>query len=217
MKNTLSSSVKLTILLSLSLILIAQAAYLPIMLSALLLTAITTLYIHFRQSELHAFSKLWTAFGVLAALASIYFSYSTFIGVEAGVAILTTFLFAKALEIKNTRDVIIIFNFALFVAASSFLFSQSIWMASIVLACLVSCFMGLYRLQTVGFQHQDSITSGFKQDLKHVAKFIGLALPFFVLLFLFFPRLPPLWHIPLPENKAVTGMSDRMSPGDIAE
>jgi protein-glutamine gamma-glutamyltransferase len=34
---------------------------------------------------------------------------------------------------------------------------------------------------------------------------------------LFFPRLPPLWHIPIPENKAVTGMSDSMSPGDIAQ
>ncbi|TCB68695.1 transglutaminaseTgpA domain-containing protein [Acinetobacter sp. ANC 4178] len=217
MKNTVNSSVKLTILLSLSLILIAQAVYLPIMLSVLLLMTIATLYIHFRQTELHAFSKLWTGLGVLTALASIYFSYRTFIGIEAGVAILTTFLFAKALEIKNTRDVIIIFNFALFVAASSFLFSQSIWMASIVLACLVSSFIGLYRLQTSGFQHQDSIAAGFKQDLKHVAKFIGLAFPFFVLLFLFFPRLPPLWHIPIPENKAVTGMSDRMSPGDIAK
>lgn len=217
MKNTVNSSVKLTILLSLSLILIAQAVYLPIMLSVLLLMTIATLYIHLRQTELQAFSKLWTGLGVLTALASIYFSYRTFIGIEAGVAILTTFLFAKALEIKNTRDVIIIFNFALFVAASSFLFSQSIWMASIVLACLVSSFIGLYRLQTSGFQHQDSIAAGFKQDLKHVAKFIGLAFPFFVLLFLFFPRLPPLWHIPIPENKAVTGMSDRMSPGDIAK
>ncbi|TCB36880.1 DUF3488 domain-containing protein [Acinetobacter sp. ANC 4910] len=217
MKNTVNSSVKLTILLSLSLILMAQAVYLPIMLLVILLITIATLFIHFRQTELHAFSKLWTGLGVLAALASIYFSYRTFIGIEAGVAILTTFLFAKALEIKNTRDVIIIFNFALFVAASSFLFSQSILMASIVFACLVSSFMGLYRLQTSGFKHQDRITVGFQQDLKHVAKFIGLAVPFFVLLFLFFPRLPPLWHIPIPENKAVTGMSDRMSPGDIAK
>ena len=44
-----------------------------------------------------------------------------------------------------------------------------------------------------------------------------LALPFFILLFVFFPRLPPLWHIPIPEQKSVTGMSDRMSPGDIAQ
>src|SRR5690606_37746507 len=29
--------------------------------------------------------------------------------------------------------------------------------------------------------------------------------------------LPPLWHIPIPENKGVTGIGDSMSPGDIAE
>lgn len=217
MKNTITASVKFAILLSLSLILLAQVLYLPIVLSGLFFITIAALYLHFRQTELRPFSKLWTGLGVVAALASIYLSYQTLIGVEAGVAILTTFLFAKALEIKNRRDVIIIFNFALFVAASSFLFSQSFGMAVIVLACLVSSLMGLYRLQTSGFQHQAKMTAGLRQDLKHVIKFIGLALPFFILLFLFFPRLPPLWHIPIPENKAMTGMSDRMSPGDIAE
>lgn len=217
MKNTITASVQFAILLSLSLIMLAQVLYLPLVLSALLLLTITALYLHFRQTELRPFSKLWTGLGVVAALASIYLSYQTLIGIEAGVAILTTFLFAKALEIKNSRDVIIIFNFALFVAASSFLFSQSFGMAVIVLACLVSSLMGLYRLQTSGFHHQEKMTAGLRQDLKHVTKFIGLALPFFILLFLFFPRLPPLWHIPIPENKAMTGMSDRMSPGDIAE
>ena len=217
MKNTITASVKFAILLSLSLILLAQVLYLPIVLSGLFFVTIAALYLHFRQTELHPFSKLWIGLGVVAALASIYLSYQTLIGIEAGVAILTTFLFAKALEIKNRRDVIIIFNFALFVAASSFLFSQSFGMAVIVLACLVSSLMGLYRLQTSGFHHQEKMTAGLRQDLKHVTKFIGLAIPFFILLFLFFPRLPPLWHIPIPENKAVTGMSDRMSPGDIAE
>ena len=217
MNNTVNSSVKFSILSSLSLILMAQAVYLPVMLSVLLLIAIVVLYLHFRLIELRPFSKLWTSLGVIVALISIYFSYGTFIGIDAGVAVLSTFLFAKALEIKNTRDVIIVFNFALFVTASSFLLNQSIWMACVVLMCLVSSLIGLYRLQTSDFQHQDRWIGGFKQDLKHVAKFIGLALPFLVLLFLFFPRLPPLWHIPIPENKAVTGMSDRMSPGDIAD
>ena len=217
MKNIITTPVKFAILLSLSLILLAQALYLPVLLSGLFFITIVALYVHFRQVELRPFSKFWRGLVVLAALASIYLSYQTFIGVEAGVAILTTFLFAKALEIKNSRDVIIVFNFALFVAASSFLFSQSFAMAVIVLACLISSLLGLYRLQTSGFLPQEQMTTGFKQDLKHVTRFIGLALPFFILLFLFFPRLPPLWHIPIPENKAVTGMSDRMSPGDIAE
>jgi transglutaminase-like putative cysteine protease len=56
-----------------------------------------------------------------------------------------------------------------------------------------------------------------QQDAKYVGRFVLYALPFFILLFIFFPRLPPLWHIPIPENKGVTGIGDSMSPGDIAE
>jgi transglutaminase-like putative cysteine protease len=86
-----------------------------------------------------------------------------------------------------------------------------------VLLCLLSCLLGLYRVQTHAFASEKSNRMALRQDAKHVIKFVGLALPFFVLLFIFFPRLPPLWHIPIPENKAVTGMSDSMSPGDIAQ
>ncbi|MED5709920.1 DUF3488 domain-containing protein, partial [Enterobacter hormaechei] len=38
-----------------------------------------------------------------------------------------------------------------------------------------------------------------------------------LLLFLFFPRLGPLWSLPMPGNKGVTGLSESMAPGDIAE
>lgn len=42
------------------------------------------------------------------------------------------------------------------------------------------------------------------------------ALPLLVVLFLFFPRLPPLWSVQLSGQQAVTGVSDSMSPGDFA-
>ena len=217
MKTSMTHGVKSAILLSLSLILLAQALYLPIALTGLLFVALVTLYVHFRKTAVQPFAKLWIGSGVVAALASIYLQYQTFLGVEAGVAVLTTFLFAKALEIKNSRDVIIVFNFALFVSASSFLLSQSVWMALLIFFCLTSSLIGLYRLQIAGFMHSAAEKNSFRHDVLHVVKFIGYALPFFILLFLFFPRLPPLWHIPVPEKKAVTGMSDRMSPGDIAQ
>jgi transglutaminase-like putative cysteine protease len=38
-----------------------------------------------------------------------------------------------------------------------------------------------------------------------------------LLLFLFFPRLEPLWSLPQPSNKGLTGLSDSMAPGDMAE
>jgi transglutaminase-like putative cysteine protease len=207
-------SVRVSMLLSLVLLLLAQAMYLPIVLS--LTFSVMWLCLFLRRHQLDSsLKRSWTFVLTLIALISIYFSYRSFIGVEAGVAVLSTFLFAKALESKNKRDLLILFNFALFVSASSFLFSQSFSMAMIVLLSLLSCFTGLYRLQTSEFEQQKAVA--LKQDLAHVAKFLLCAVPFFVLLFLFFPRLPPLWHIPIPDDSSVTGISDSMSPGDIAK
>ncbi|RLL47517.1 DUF3488 domain-containing protein [Acinetobacter cumulans] len=207
-------SVRVSMLLSLALLLIAQAMFLPVALSISFFVMWLCLFL--RRHHVDGYLKRhWTFLLTFIALLSIYFSYRSFIGVEAGVAVLSTFLFAKALESKNKRDLIILFNFALFVSASSFLFSQSFAMAVIVILSLLSCFTGLYRIQTSEFEHQKTIA--LKQDLAHVAKFLLYAVPFFVLLFLFFPRLPPLWHIPIPDDSSVTGISDSMSPGDIAK
>lgn len=212
----MKSSLRISIVLSLSLILLAQILLLPILLSLIFIVIICSVWICLKRQK----TMPKTGIFMLTALAllSIYFHYQSFLGIEAGVATLSTFLFAKALETKSKRDLIILFNFALFVAASSFLLSQSFVMAVAVFLCLLSCLIGLYRIQSSEFKadHQQQIAA-LKQDAKHVGKFVLLALPFFIVLFIFFPRLPPLWHIPIPENKGITGISDRMSPGDIAE
>ncbi len=210
------AQIRTSILITLSLLLMAQLVFNPLLLS--LIFALIILFLFYSlKDESKVLSRMWTFVLTLIALASIYFNYQTFIGIEAGVAILSTFLFAKALESKNKRDVIILFNFAMFVSASSFLYSQSIWMALMVVLCLLSCLIGLYRLQTHEFRQLQDQSSALQSDAKHVGKFLVLALPFFILLFVFFPRLPPLWAIPIPVQKSVTGMSDSMSPGDIAE
>ena len=210
------AQIRTSILMTLSLILLAQVGFNPLVLSLIFALMILFLFYSLKDQS-RALSRIWTFVLTFIALAAIYFNYQTFIGIEAGVAVLSTFLFAKALESKNKRDVIILFNFAMFVSASSFLFSQSIWMALMVLLCLLSCLIGLYRLQTHEFRQLQNSSGAWQSDAKHVAKFLILALPFFILLFVFFPRLPPLWAIPIPVQKSVTGMSDSMSPGDIAE
>jgi transglutaminase-like putative cysteine protease len=49
------------------------------------------------------------------------------------------------------------------------------------------------------------------------AKMFLQALPLAVLLFLFFPRLPgQFWAVP-PREKALTGLSEEMTPGDVSE
>lgn len=210
------SSIRIAIVLTLSLIWITQLSFSPVLLSVIFAICIGCLW-YFMKSTGNHFPKWAIYILTLAALAVTFWSYQSFLGVEAGVAVLSIFLFAKASETKTQRDVIILFNFALFVAASMFLHSQSFMTAVMVLLCLLSCLLGLYRVQTHYFASENSNRMALRQDAKHVIKFVGLALPFFVLLFIFFPRLLPLWHIPIPENKAVTGMSDSMSPGDIAQ
>ena len=212
----INAKIRTSIVLTLGLILIAQMAFIPVLLSIIFAISIVCIWIFLKRQQ--PFPKTGTFLLTALALGSIYLSHHSFIGVEAGVAVLSTFLFAKSLESKNKRDLIILFNFALFVAASSFLYSQSFGMAIVIVLCLISCLIGLYRIQTSDFE-QEQITqrAALQQDAKHVGKFILYAVPFFILLFIFFPRLPPLWHIPIPENKGVTGIGDSMSPGDIAE
>ncbi|KRI69926.1 transglutaminase [Acinetobacter baumannii] len=216
----MNRSIQISILLALSLIWLAQIAFMPVALSILFLINLIGLgfyYYKYNQHALIDFPKYPKLIFAFLALIIIYFDAKTFLGVEAGTAVLSTFLFAKALETKNKRDFIILFNFALFVSASLFLHSQAFWMALLVLCCLISCLVGLYRVQTAHFDIQQSVFQSLRSDSLHIVKFIGLALPFFILLFMFFPRLPPLWQIPIPNNKATTGLSDTMSPGDIAE
>ncbi|MCG2609658.1 DUF3488 and transglutaminase-like domain-containing protein [Acinetobacter sp. SM34] len=210
------AQIRTSMLMTLSLILMTQVLFNPPVLSLILVLMILCLFYSLKDQS-KALSRIWTFVLTFFALAAIYFNYQTFIGIDAGVAILSIFLFAKALESKNKRDVIILFNFAMFVSASSFLFSQSIWMALMVVLCLLSCLIGLYRLQTHEFKQLQNQSSAWQSDAKHVGKLLILALPFFILLFVFFPRLPPLWAIPVPVQKSVTGMSDSMSPGDFAE
>ena len=209
------------IFLSLGLILIAQIAFSPLYLSFVFVLMMLALFLHFKKQKQDQNAQLskWLKMGLVGlALVAIYLSYGSFIGVEAGTAALAVFLFGKSLELKNKRDLIIFFNFALFVSASLFLYSQSIWMALMVVCCLVSCLFGLYRIQITEFkQVPQQILSAARHDIGHIFKFIGLAVPFFIILFLFFPRFPPLWHVPIASDQGVTGISDRMSPGDIAE
>ncbi len=205
------------VLSTLALVLLGQVAFAPITLSGVWALIWLILVWRYNKQVITPFPKLILILFSLFSLGLIYINYQTLLGVEAGVAFLSTCLFAKSLEAKNTRDLLIVFNFALFVSASLLLHSQAFWMAVIVLLTFLMCLLGLYRIQTAAFSQSQLSSGQLKQDLKQIVKFVGIATPFFILLFIFFPRLPPLWAIPIQNDRATTGISDTMSPGDIAQ
>ncbi|EKU54258.1 PF11992 domain protein [Acinetobacter sp. WC-323] len=213
----MTKAIYFCVLAALGLILIGQVSFIPVTLSGLWGIVWLTLVWRYHKQKITPMPKLLLVAFTLVSVALIYIQYQSLLGVEAGVAFLTTCLFAKSLESKKTRDLLIVFNFALFVSASLLLYSQAFWMAMIVFGALLMCLMGLYRLQTDLFKQKNQTRNQLKQDIRQILKFVGIATPFFILLFMFFPRLPPLWAIPIQQNHATTGISDRMSPGDIAQ
>ncbi|ENV46797.1 hypothetical protein P255_00946 [Acinetobacter brisouii CIP 110357] len=201
------------------LILLAQIAFAPVsLLVAYAVVWLGTLRIFGRKKSL-VLPAVFRGGFIVVGLACIYLQYRTFFGVEAGVAFLSLCLYGKALESKDKRDALVSFNFALFVFASLFLYTQAFYMAILVFLGVVVSLLGLYAIQKADFtEHALPSKKELWTDTLHIFKAILFAVPFFIILFLFFPRLPPLWYIPLPDqNKAVTGVSDTLSLGDIAE
>lgn len=213
----MTKAIYFCILAALGLILMGQVSFIPASLSGLWGIVWLTLVWRYHKQKITPLPKLLLVAFTLLSIGLIYIQYQSLLGVEAGVAFLTTCLFAKSLESKSTRDLLIVFNFALFVSASLLLYSQAFWMAMIVFVAFVMCLLGLYRIQTDLFKQKNQTRNQLKQDMRQILKFVGISTPFFILLFIFFPRLPPLWAIPIQQNHATTGISDRMSPGDIAQ
>jgi transglutaminase-like putative cysteine protease len=140
------------------------------------------------------------------SLAGIFLTYRTLLGVEAGVSFLLLCLIAKLLEVRARRDVYIVLTLSLFVLSASFLFSQEL---QTTLLALLGVLGVLYAMIA---QNDDG-----QGRLRSLLLLSGQALPLMVILFLFFPRLPPLWSVNLSAGQGQTGMSDVMSPGDIAD
>jgi len=174
------------ILAVLAFVLIGQVAFIPVTLSGLWGVIWLILVWRYSKQKISPFPRLFLVFFSLLSLGLIYLNYQTLLGVEAGVAFLSTCLFAKSLEAKNTRDLLIVFNFALFVSASLLLHSQAFWMAVLVFSAFVICLMGLYRIQTGLFNQHQLLSNQLKNDVKQILKFVGIATPFFIILFIFF-------------------------------
>ncbi|WP_201544754.1 transglutaminaseTgpA domain-containing protein [Psychrobacter immobilis] len=147
--------------------------------------------------------------GFLLGLAGLWLTYNTAFGLDMGVAFLVLCLISKLWELYKRRDAYVVLNLSLFVLASLFLMDQGIVTTLEVVLGAVIVLLAFIALNDDGNTRGD----GRLRTLGVLG--IG-ALPLLVVLFLFFPRLPPLWSVQLSGQQATTGVSDSMSPGDFA-
>ena len=147
---------------------------------------------------------------VIAGTVGVFLQYRTILGRTPGIALLLVFLALKLLELRAARDAVVTALLCYFLVLGQFMFTQTIPTAMLA---------GLTVLVTTAalLAASDDRPQPLHQ-LRRAALLLTQALPFMLLLFLLFPRVQgPLWGIPQDRFSAVSGLSDTMSPGSIAQ
>jgi transglutaminase-like putative cysteine protease len=131
-------------------------------------------------------------------------------GLEPAVALLAIAGGLKAMEMRTTRDFLVVVFVAYFLVASQLLFEQEIPYALYAVVATAGVTAAMVA------RHQGDPAPGFPHPLVLTGKLLAQAAPVMLLLFVVFPRIAPLWAIPQNTQSARTGPSDSMSPGDVA-
>ncbi|MEE4361094.1 MAG: transglutaminaseTgpA domain-containing protein, partial [Pseudomonadales bacterium] len=146
---------------------------------------------------------------ILAAL-GVGLAYPQPFALEPAVALLVVAFSLKLLETRARRDAVVVVMQGYFVVACEFLFEQSMTTA---LRQLLAVTLLTGALVAV---HQGGSARSALASLRTATVLLLQAVPLTVVMFVFFPRIAPLWSVPLPEGAGRTGLADSMSPGDIA-
>ncbi|HEX8592112.1 MAG TPA: DUF3488 and transglutaminase-like domain-containing protein [Pseudomonas sp.] len=154
----------------------------------------------------------WVKSGLLVGTAGgVYLARGSLVGLDAGAALLVAAFILKMLEMQTRRDALVLIFLGFFCVAVGYLFEDNLLWAAFTLLPVSTLLAAL-----IGLQQSDA--PGRPADsLKLALKLLLQAVPLMLVLFVFFPRLEPLWSLPQPGNKALTGLSDSMASGDIAE
>lgn len=147
----------------------------------------------------------------LLAVAAVYWHYRSLFGRQVGVTMLVLLFTFKLMEMHAKRDFFVVMFLSFFLILTNFFYSQSIGMALLTIISMI-----VILSAQVSFQYTGKIPP-LRQRLRLGAMIFAMASPLALVLFVLFPRIQgPLWGLPGDANGARTGLSDSMTPGNIA-
>ena len=154
---------------------------------------------------------------LIIVFAIISFSISAWyygppIGRDPGVSFLITLLGLKILESRTRRDFRIVLALGYFVVITHFLYINQ-------LPVVIFLFVLVFALTVLMIQISHVNPSAqLRSDIRLTVKMVVQAIPFALILFFLFPRFAgSLWLLQSPSNSGVTGMSDTLTLGEIAQ
>ncbi len=146
---------------------------------------------------------------VVAACTGLALSGYVTYSLEAATSLLVLAFALKLLEMRSRRDAYLVIFLSYFLVANAFLFDQTMALAAYEMLAMV-----VVTAAVVGMNQMQARVRPLA-SMKTAAALVLQALPLTIVLFLLFPRVGPIWSIPLPSS-ASTGISEKMSPGDVA-
>lgn len=161
----------------------------------------------------HLLPEKWQLTVVTAILsAGVYFHFHVWLSKDAGIAFLIVLICLKMLELHARRDAVAVIFVCYFLLVGQLLYSQSLLAALYLIFCT-----GLLISTQLAFQYHQ-LTPTFSVRLLNGYKVVAMAMPLALILFVFFPRFQgPLWGKQQGNISGITGLSDSMEPGNIAE
>lgn len=196
--------------------LIAHQSHMPIWLSVfVVLVCVLKFLSHKNYQEKIPFIVRTVLIISSSAIFILY--YRTNFSVDMAASFLFLACALKIMELQKHKDVYVFIFTMLYLSAVSFLFEQGVFQTFLQLIITSICFSLLFSIQITDKSFAFSYQKIFSYHTKTLFKMICVAIPLVVILFLFFPRISPLWQMPIKTDKAKTGMSEEMSPGDVSE
>ncbi len=137
-------------------------------------------------------------------------TYSSISGVGPGSALLAIMAALKLLETRRRRDQFVLLFISIFLVMSSLLREQYLWSLPYLIGSMLIIMTAWLRMSAgENDTARQSFTTGGRLML--------YAAPLAVAMWVLFPRLAvPFWAVPVDTSRAVSGLSDEMSPGDIS-
>lgn len=198
------------LLLTLALLFLSLSLYEPIQLWVLLLVVCATvmrfsLYMNWQKHQLSV--RTLNLMAVLCAIVLAYFGWE--LGLLLGM--LNLLVMASSLKmmlLATRRDYFQLIGVQFFLLGAALVFNQNIAFSLL--------YAGLCLLLLMSLAFHINPSASWLVLSKRVATLCAQALPIAVLMLLVFPKLGPLWQMPTGKG-AHTGLTDKVSPGDIAQ
>jgi len=199
------------ILSALTSVILPHVIRMPVWLTLLCLFCIGISILIFQGRLSYPGSKLKTLVVFLVLFAIVAQYGRDIFSTDAIVGVLIVGVTLKLLELKKKRDVLMVIYLCYFTVLAEFIYSQVIPVAVYMVLCVLIITCSLMSItQTEEFQRP-------RRTLKLSALILLQSVPLMAFLFVLFPRIGPLWSMPLQSASAKTGLSENMAPGDIGD